>query len=62
MEKKIYDFCFDYGYETVYAFNEYGEYDFSDIMQLSTGSEEPDDFWDSVAKMPSGTMMPRTQV
>ena len=46
MDKKIYDFCFEYGYETVWAFNEYGEYDFTDIMQLSTGSEEPDDFWD----------------
>lgn len=46
MKNKIYDFCYEYGYETVWAFNEYGEYDFTDIMQLSTGSEEPDDFWD----------------
>lgn len=46
MDKKIYDFCFEYGYEVVYAFNEYGEYDFADIMQLSTGSDEPEDFWD----------------
>ena len=46
MEKKIYDFCFEYGYETVYELNEYGEYDFTDIMQLYTGNDEPDDFWD----------------
>lgn len=46
MEKKIYDFCFNYGYEVVYAFNEEGEYDFADIMQLSTSDVEPDDFWD----------------
>lgn len=46
MDKKIYDFCFEYGYEVVWAFNESGEYDFTDIMQLSTGDDKPDDFWD----------------
>lgn len=46
MKKEIYDFCFEYGYEVVYALNEYGEYDFTDIMQLSTDSDEPEDFWD----------------
>ena len=46
MEKKIYDYCFEYGYEAVWAFNESGEYDFTDIMQLSTGYSAPDDFWD----------------
>ena len=45
-EKKIYDFCFEYGYDYTWAYNEYGEYDFAEIMQLSTMSEAPDDFYD----------------
>lgn len=46
-KEMIYDFCFDYGYNYVWAMTEDGEYyDFADIMQLSTGEEEPDDFYD----------------
>ena len=44
MEKKIYDFCFEYGYDTI-MYDEFLE--ISDTIQLCTSDcSEPDDFWD----------------
>lgn len=42
----IYEYCFDYGYETIAVQEEWGEVEYTDILQLATGSEEPDDFYD----------------